>query len=238
MRSPLRAPAAPGPRAGGRDPADTKLRLLHAAGRLFAERGYSGTSLRAVTRAAGVSVSAANYHFGSKEALMLATLGRVVEPVNQARIERLDAVERAAGDAAPALEAVLEAFLAPAIERRDTSSGRSDFRSLVARLYSDPPDVVAAFKQQNFGPVSERFTAAVQRILPDRDPREIQLGLQLVVGMMVHVIAGQLELGPERYPGVGAAAPPADSELLASMVRFAAAGLRSVSGPATGRLPS
>ena len=37
---------------------DTRDRLLHAAERLFAERGFEGTSMRAVTQAAGSSVSA------------------------------------------------------------------------------------------------------------------------------------------------------------------------------------
>jgi AcrR family transcriptional regulator len=181
--------------------------------------------MRAVTRAAGVSVSAANYHFGSKEALMLATLGQVVLPVNRARVERLDELESAAVDGAPALEAVLEAFLAPAVERRDTSSKGDGFRQLAARLYSDPPDIVVAFKQENFGPLSERFIAAIQRVLPDRDPVELALSFQYIVGMMVHVIAGQLELSEE--PARDEDARPDDQGLLASLIRFAAAGLRS-----------
>ena len=70
---------APGDLAAGprrRDSEDTKERLLDAAERLFAERGFEGASLRAVTQAAGTSVSAANYHFGSKEALLGRTLLR------------------------------------------------------------------------------------------------------------------------------------------------------------------
>ena len=47
-----------------RPPADTKERLLDAAEHVFAERGFEGTSMRAVTQAAGAAVSAANYHFG------------------------------------------------------------------------------------------------------------------------------------------------------------------------------
>ena len=48
---------------------DTKTRLLDAAERLFAERGYEGSSMRAITKEAGASVSSANYHFGSKDGL-------------------------------------------------------------------------------------------------------------------------------------------------------------------------
>jgi hypothetical protein len=96
---------------------------------------------------------------------------------------------------------------------------------LAARLYSDPPDIVVAFKQENFGPLSERFIAAIQRVLPDRDPVELALSFQYIVGMMVHVIAGQLELSEE--PARDEDARPDDQGLLASLIRFAAAGLRS-----------
>jgi AcrR family transcriptional regulator len=209
---------------GGRDPAETKARLLEAAGQLFAERGYEGTSMRAVTQAAGVSVSAANYHFGSKEALLLATLGQVVIPINRERLERLDAVERAAGSSPPRLEEVLDAFLAPAVEGSGASSGRDQFRQLAARLYSDPPHVVAAFKEENFAPLSLRFIDVLARVLPDRDRSDIAIAFQLIVGMMVHVISGQLELGNRAV--LDEAATPRDGELLDEMIRFAAAGLR------------
>ena len=81
-----------------RDSRDTKERLLDAAERLLAEHGYEGTSLRAVTQAAGTSVSAANYHFGSKEELLRATLLRRVEPMNRRRLACLDDLEHAAGE--------------------------------------------------------------------------------------------------------------------------------------------
>ena len=97
----------------------TRERLLDAAERLFAERGFEGTSLRAVTQAAGASVSAAHYHFGSKEALLHATLLRRVEPVNRARLARLGALEERGGPVA--LEALLDCFLRPALEARGAS---------------------------------------------------------------------------------------------------------------------
>jgi AcrR family transcriptional regulator len=45
---------------------DTKERILDAAERLFAERGFAGTSLRSVTKQAGVNLAAIHYHFGAK----------------------------------------------------------------------------------------------------------------------------------------------------------------------------
>ena len=71
------------PTEGGRG-AETRERLLDAAERIFAERGFEGASIRAVTQAAGASVSAANYHFGSKEALLRETLSAPRRPAQRA----------------------------------------------------------------------------------------------------------------------------------------------------------
>ena len=66
---------------------DTKQRLLDAAELLFATHGFEGTSMRAITQAADTSLSAANYHFGSKQALIEAALVRRIEPLNRRRLE-------------------------------------------------------------------------------------------------------------------------------------------------------
>ena len=211
-----------------RDPELTKVRLLDAAERLFAERGFSATSMRAVTQEAGVSVSAANYHFGSKAALLHATLARVIVPVNQERFERLAVLEQQAGTVAPKVEAILDAFLRPAIESRDDSDeNRRRYRQVAARLFSDPPEVVAAFKLEYLGPLLEKFCGALERALPDRDPAEIAIAFQFVVGTMVHLIAGQMD-AMRSVPRVSPLLP-ANEELLTQLVRFAASGLRAVS---------
>jgi AcrR family transcriptional regulator len=49
---------------------DTKKRILDAAERLFAREGFHSTSLRMLTKEAGVNLAAVNYHFGSKEELI------------------------------------------------------------------------------------------------------------------------------------------------------------------------
>src|SRR5690242_8727288 len=50
----------------------TRDRILDLAEDMFAESGIDKVSLRAVTAAAGVNVSAIHYHFGSKDELLRA----------------------------------------------------------------------------------------------------------------------------------------------------------------------
>jgi AcrR family transcriptional regulator len=202
---------------------DTKERLLDAAERLFAERGFEGTSMRAVTQAADASVSAANYHFGSKEALLQAALVRRLEPLNRRRLEALDALEAAGGAAVP-VEALLEAFLRPGFEAQwDAGDGRPPLRNIAAQLYADPHEMVAALKVDLFVPVITRFIDALARALPDRSRDELVLDFQFCIGLLVHVIGGHARIdrkseGPPPLP---------DERVLQRMVSFTAAGLRA-----------
>jgi len=209
----------------------TKDRLLDAAERLFAQRGFDGTSMRALTRAARTSVSAANYHFGSKENLLHAALQRRVEPVNRARLERLDQLEQRclSEGRSPRLEEVLDAFLRPAFEiHAGSAESRQAMRQVAARLYADPPERVAALKRELFSEVLERFQTALAGALPRRDPSDLERAFQFTIGVMVHVLAGHLDTAPLRPDGVRDAAPSAaDEVVLDSMIAFAAAGLRA-----------
>ena len=47
----------------------TRERILKAAERLFADRGYEETSIRAIVAKARVNQAAINYHFGGKDGL-------------------------------------------------------------------------------------------------------------------------------------------------------------------------
>ena len=60
---------------------DTVERILDAAEILFAEKGFSETSLRLITSKAQVNLAAVNYHFGSKKSLIQAVFSRFLGPL-------------------------------------------------------------------------------------------------------------------------------------------------------------
>jgi AcrR family transcriptional regulator len=217
------------PPEGGRG-ADTRERLLDAAEQIFAERGFEGASIRAVTQAAGASVSAANYHFGSKEALLRETLLRRVGPLNERRIARLDALEENAGGRPIELETIIEAFLRPVFEEHAASVDATNrFRQVAARIYSDPPGVVATMKRELFGPIVTRFVGAISAALPEKTLEEIELGFQLTVGVMVHVISGHLVTTPVTDDGGCECwtSRLSDESVLQQMIAYVVAGLRA-----------
>jgi TetR/AcrR family transcriptional regulator len=60
------------------EPTDVRARSLAAATRLFAERGFDGTSIQLIADAVGVSKPAVLHHFPSKEDLRRAVLDSIV----------------------------------------------------------------------------------------------------------------------------------------------------------------
>lgn len=73
-----------GRRTSGRGPGrpggdESRARIIEAAGRLFADRGFDGVSVRELARHAKVNAAAINYHFGGKEGLYHAVLRQLID---------------------------------------------------------------------------------------------------------------------------------------------------------------
>lgn len=68
-------------RGAAKDGDATRALLVATAERLFAEHDIGSVSIRQVNKEAGLGAAAIHYHFGSKEALVDAVVGRLGEPV-------------------------------------------------------------------------------------------------------------------------------------------------------------
>ncbi|MCA8978696.1 MAG: TetR/AcrR family transcriptional regulator [Planctomycetes bacterium] len=161
---------------------DTKQRILDTAERLFADKGFAETSLRTLTQEAQVNLAAVHYHFGSKERLFAEILGRIVAPVNAERMRRFDALR--AGGEGLRLEAVIEAFLAPAIEFTSDDSVRArHLRQLISRMQmhrESMHDELLAI----FGEVVNRFSGLLLQSLPHLDPATLCWRIHFLIGSM------------------------------------------------------
>jgi AcrR family transcriptional regulator len=65
------------------DPADRRTAILDTARSQFAAQGFSGTSMRAIAREAGVDVSLIGHYFGDKAGLLVATMQLPVNPIEK-----------------------------------------------------------------------------------------------------------------------------------------------------------
>jgi AcrR family transcriptional regulator len=95
---------------------ETPDRLLREARRLFAEHGYRGASIRAITEAANANLGAVTYHFATKEALHRA----VLETVLGEMAGRVEAAAAVPGNAVERLKAIIRALFAFFLEAPDT----------------------------------------------------------------------------------------------------------------------
>ena len=164
-----------------------KERLLDAAERLFAQRGYHGVSIRDITEAASADVALVNYHFGSKRALLTRVFERRAEILNRERIERLEAV-RPGPDGRLDLEEVVNAFMEPLI-LRSARGGRAwkSYFALVAQVNNSPE--LSVLMTRHFDPVVHKFIDVLKAALPQADLRDIYWGYHFLTGALTLTFA-------------------------------------------------
>lgn len=168
---------------------DTKTRILDAAETLFAEHGFDATSLRAITKAAGVNLASVNYHFQSKEALIEALFARRLGPLNEERIRLLDEAEqRAAGSPIPPGE-LMDAFIRPVL--RMAEPGYRSMGVLLGRMYAEPGDLLRRLLTSQLDQIRIRFGRALQRSLPMLSPEEIFWRMHFTIGALAHTMASR-----------------------------------------------
>lgn len=106
-------PAEPTPGASPRRRprgVETTRRILGAARRLFSEAGFSGASMGAVAREAGVSKGLLHYHFDNKDHLFVETQQAFFRELYRRFSERADRGDGGVVSALEALDAAWEAI--------------------------------------------------------------------------------------------------------------------------------
>jgi AcrR family transcriptional regulator len=116
----------------------TRALIVDTALRLFAERGYDRTTMRAIATEAGVSVGNAYYYFNSKEHLVQGFYDRIAEAHAEAAAEILDR-ER---DFGPRLTGVLLGWL-------DIAQPYHEFGAQFFRNAADPNSPLSPFSRES-----------------------------------------------------------------------------------------
>jgi AcrR family transcriptional regulator len=208
-------------------PESTRERLLDAAEELFAHKGISATSLRALTRHAGVNLAAVHYHFGSKEGLLDAVVERRAKPINAVREQALREVLLGANGSPPSAEAILLAFFLPVLHgmrASGTEDGHHTLIRLMARIEAQPPDELEPLFRKHFGEICARTIDALHTALPELPVELVAERFRFAIGVLNHLFDGTLDL--DAIPGHPPS--PADSETrIHHAIQFALAGLQA-----------
>ncbi|MET8723487.1 MULTISPECIES: TetR/AcrR family transcriptional regulator [Streptomyces] len=176
---------------------DTRTQLLDAAEHLFAEHGYRGTSVRAITKLAGANLAAVGYHFGSKAELMAAVARRVIEPINAAQCAGLDKLLARTPD--PLVSELVEAFAGPLFDEMSAGDeGGARTSRLIMTILSDPAEEARSWTGPDEDTVRERYLAAFARVLPGLSPEELRFRLR---GILAVAAVDRLEVHQQPSPG-------------------------------------
>lgn len=208
-------------------PADTRERILDAAEKLFSECGFQDVSLRQITAEAGVNIAAVNYHFGSKDKLVVEVLDRVVTPINRQRLALLEEAEARHGNEPVPIEEILDAMHRPVVSQLQQSGlQRTVYLRLAGRCLSESVDHLSEGVINLFQEVIVRLMAASEKSLPHLTPEDIFWRMHLSFGTMVYALTHEDRL-PLISRGEFDAADP--EETLRRLIEFTAGGLMAPS---------
>ena len=179
-----------------------------------------GTSLRAITSAAGLAPASASYHFGSKEGLVLALLEKRGDPVRAQTAVGLESLALRRRD--PTIREVVVVILQPYLDllAEDPEGGLRWVKFLAQLVISQDPQWLEFFGLGSG--LGTLFTDLLRRASPLADAQSIRrratLAMHALVTSLSHLDAPALagSLGPD---GI-------DSDFARELVAFTSAGLR------------
>jgi len=208
---------------------DTKERILQAAERIFGRHGYAGTTLRAVTAEAEVNLASANYHFGSKEALVMEMLRQRVAPINEERLRLLEGSKQAANGAPIPLEEILEALILPLGGAAYGPDGPNlSFLQLVGRAFSEPAEFLRRVHETFFRELAEVFMGEIRRSCPHSTEQDLWWNLHFAINAMLGSLS-QCRRAEAMSNGICKAADLED--MLKRLVAFLAKGFQTTAPP-------
>lgn len=179
---------------------DTRLRLLRAAGEIFAEQGFRNATVRDICEKAGANVAAVNYHFRDKSGLYAA----VVTHYFAAAWDKHPPDGGMPPTAPP--EQRLEVFIRSWLWRMMDDGAPAWYGRLMAREMAEPtPAVTEAIVESHIRPHSQLLQKIIAQLLPDAEPHEVAMTAMSVAGQclfyfhcrdMIHRLGRSLGFSP------------------------------------------
>ncbi|MBS1791893.1 MAG: CerR family C-terminal domain-containing protein [Acidobacteria bacterium] len=167
---------------------ETRQRLLVAAEKLFAERGFASVCVRDLVSEAKVNIAAVNYYFGSKENLYLETLRYSFRNSRQAlpRLETLLKQAQAAGTK-EAAQAGIRRYVEELMNIIFLSGETSCHTDLMGHEMSNPTAALDIVVEEFISPIFKILVALVEQLRPDlAEAREANLAAMSILGQCLN----------------------------------------------------
>lgn len=167
----------------------TKEKILNVAEELFADHGFSETSLRMITAKAEVNLASVNYHFGSKKTLIQAVFERFMDRFTadlNAEMDRLDHSNQTLQ-----VYDVLGTLINPITQLDQLRpDGAGVFMNLLGRAYAETQGHIRRFAMEHYAGVLRRFTQLLHTTSPYLQPTEMFWRLHFMLGSFIFTLAG------------------------------------------------
>ncbi|MGJ8657853.1 MAG: TetR/AcrR family transcriptional regulator [Akkermansiaceae bacterium] len=204
---------------------ETKGRILLAAQRLFADRGFESVSLRKITTEALANVAAVNYHFGSKEALIDELIVQHTLPVMVARMRLLDEAEKKFQIGVVPVEVILDAFMRPyLILLEESGEDREMFCKFMGRCMTERGNKIPEKALRSAQRVVNRLTMMLSDALPDVELEVLSWRVHFSCGVMAHTLMHEEML---KTVSKGASGDPDFETTLLRMIDYCKGGLKA-----------
>jgi AcrR family transcriptional regulator len=195
----------------------TRERILKAAERLFADRGYEATSVRAIVAKARVNQAAINYHFAGKDGLYREVLRAAFRALTEHQLAHAE--ETQAMPREKALAEFVRDQLRPLLARDVISRHIRIFNWEAVR----PTAVFRKLVSEEATPFMGLAVDLVRRFLPEADQRTLTVAAVWLIGQCSIFVRNREQLA---NPPASLAIDEAAVERLAQLVSaWAVAGL-------------
>jgi len=147
--------------------ADTRQRLIDAAAKLFADKGFQNVTVREICKASTANVAAVNYHFGDKAGLYRAVITLAMEVMRETN----ELSQRAGDGLSP--EEQIRGFVRVFVSRLTGDGPTSWIHRLMAREMEHPTEALEQVMTHVVMPRLEYLAGVAGQVmdLPPSDPR-------------------------------------------------------------------
>jgi len=159
----------------------TRAAIMEAAGKVFAEVGYSKATIRDICREAGANIAAINYHFGDKKSLYIAVLKHYQEIAFRAYPPDLGIKETQKP------EEKLRAYIRSFLTRIMDDVHPAWFGRLLAREFTEPTWAFDILVEETIRPSFQLLTEIVAEIIgKNSKERIVRLCSMSIVGQCLY----------------------------------------------------
>ncbi|MBX3560342.1 MAG: TetR family transcriptional regulator [Sphingomonas sp.] len=206
----------------------SRQRLLDAAEKLFAQKGFDGTSIRDIAARSGDTIGTLSYHFGSKDALLGEVVRRRFHALGEMRRDKYRAIR---AERTPDLHDVIRCIVEPFVDRalRGDEEWHSYIGLLGRMMYAHDKDHAAQIADLT-DPISAELLGWLQDAAPSAHRVDIAHGYRFMIAAMIDACSDHSARRVGRVTGETESLLDSD-QVCDRLVKFLIAGFSAVIAP-------